>query len=116
MSILSELNVSTALEAVEKVVSGALDYLKDLAISAAQKAVAIIKETSLGTAIMNLISAASQTDGSGSDKFAAVLAAAQKAYQAFVDNGGLKGIFDSVVSVLRQVIQSLFDDFASATK
>lgn len=97
-----------------QVATGAFTYLKGVAITAAQKAVALIKETSLGTAIMNLISAASLTTGTGADKFAAVIAAAEAAYTAFVGAGGLSGLISAGLSVLRQVAQSLFDDFTAA--
>lgn len=105
--------LETIITEAKALASSAADFLKDAAISTAQKAVALIKETSLGTAIANLISAASASDATGAEKFAAVLAAVEKAYAAFVDNGGLSGLISTGLSVLRQAIQSLYDDFAA---
>lgn len=90
-------------------------FLEGVAITAEQKAVALLKETTVGTAVANLISAASSASTAGTTKFAAVVAAGKALYDAFVDNGGLKGLLTSGVSVLRQLVQSLFDDFAAAS-
>ncbi len=94
--------------------SKAVDFLKDVPISAAQKAVAFVKETSLGTAIANLVSAASNSQANGADKFAAVVDAAWDAYEAFIGAGALKGLIDIGLNILRQVVQSIYDDFAAA--
>lgn len=92
----------------------AVDFLKDIPITLTQKAVALLKQTSIGTAVANLISLASLSSAPGQDKFAAVLSAIEGAYNAFVSNGGLAGLIATGVSVLRQLVQSLFDDFAAA--
>lgn len=93
----------------------AIEFLKDVPITAAQRAVALVKETALGTAIANLISAASHGEGmTGAEKFNAVFEKAIAAYRAFTENGGLSGLIATGLSVLRQVIQSLYDDFAAA--
>lgn len=92
----------------------AIDYLKNVPITAGQKAVALIKETSLGTAIANLVSAISHSELSGAEKFNAVFDKAIEAYRAFTDNGGLSGLIATGLSVLRQLIQSMYDDFRSA--
>lgn len=112
-------NIIAAVEvAVEPIIAEAkiwatkaVDFLLDVPITLGQKAVALIKETSLGTAIMNLVSAASTASVPGQDKFAAVLSAAQHAYEAFVGNGGLSGLIAAGVSVLRELIESLVTDF-----
>lgn len=92
----------------------AIHFLADVPITLGQRAVALIKETSLGTAIMNLISAANTSSAPGGDKFAAVLSAVQHAYEAFVGNGGLSGLIAAGVSVLRELIESLVTDFKLA--
>lgn len=94
--------------------SKAVDFLKDVPIMAVQKAVALIKETSLGTAIANLISAASHSDLSGSARFTAVVDKAFDAYTAFVENGGLKGLIALGVSVLRQTVQAIYDNMKAS--
>lgn len=91
----------------------ALTYAKDAAGAALDNFVAFIKETSLGTALMNLISAASSSSASGYDKFAAVLMAGQNAWAAFVDNGGLTGVWAVFKSALTYVVQKLYENFAA---
>lgn len=116
MSIIDDIEIAIEpiIEEAKEWGEKALDFLKDVPITAGQKAVALIKETSLGTAIMNLVSAASHTGLSGSEKFALVFDKAIAAYRAFADNGGLSGLIATGLSVLRQVIQSLVDDFKAA--
>lgn len=109
-----DIDIEPIIEEAKAFAETAIDFLKDVPISAAQKAVALIKETSLGTAIANLISAAHSSNAPGVDKFNAVLNAATKAYEAFVGNGGLSGLIAVGLNVLRQVIQSVFDDFVAA--
>lgn len=89
----------------------AVHYLEGVAISAAQKAVALLKETSVGTAVMNLVSAYAASNIAGSVKFDSVVMAVEGIYAAFVNAGGLKGLLAVGVSVLRQLVQSLVDDF-----
>ncbi|MDR7103008.1 hypothetical protein [Croceicoccus sp. BE223] len=116
MSIIDDIEIAIEpiIEEAKEWGEKALDFLKDVPITAGQKAVALIKETSLGTAIMNLISAASLKDVSGMDKFNAVFDGAVAAYRAFTENGGLNGLIASGMSVLRQLVQSLYDDFKAA--
>lgn len=118
MSILKNIDIDLdPIVADAKALAGrAVDFLADVPIMAVQKAVAFIKETSLGTAIANLISAASHVDDpgvSGIDKFNAVFDAARAAYDAFVENGALDGLIDLGTSVLRQTIQALYDHLKS---
>lgn len=119
MSILGDIKIELdpIIADAKALASKAVDYLKDVAISSAQKAVAFIKESELGTKIMNLISKASlvtDPDVKGADKFNAIVDIAMEAYKAFVGTGILKSIIDTGVNVLRQVIQSLYDDFVAA--
>jgi len=44
----------------------------------------------------------------------AIFDAAIDAYKAFVDNGALSGLISTALNVLRQVIQSIYDDFVAA--
>lgn len=106
-----EIAIDPIIDEAKEWAGKAVDFLIELPIRAGQRAVALIKETSLGTAIMNLISAASMHDVPGQDKFAAVLSAAQGAYKAFVDHGGLAGLIAAGVSILRELIESLVTDF-----
>ncbi len=106
-----EIAVEPIIEEAKALAGKAIHFLADVPITLGQRAVAFIKETSLGTAIMNLISAASNHDVPGQDKFSAVLGAAQGAYKAFTDNGGLSGLIAAGISVLRELIESLVNDF-----
>lgn len=90
-------------------------YAKEIAGTALDMFVAYIKETTLGTAIMNLISAASSSTASGYDKFAAVLAAAKDAWLAFVGAGGVSGVWAAFQSALVSVIQGLYERFFAKT-
>lgn len=109
-----EIDIEPIIEEAKEKALTAVHFLLDVPISAAQKAVALIKETSLGTAILNLISAAHSSQASGQDKFSAVFKAATGAYEVFVGNGGLSGLIAAGLSVLRQVVQSIYDDFIAA--
>lgn len=100
----------------EKLLSEAGIVLKKIAVSITQEAVALVKETSLGTDIMNLISAAASTSYSGVRKFENVIAAAEKGYADFVSGGGLAGLELAGINILRQLVQSLYDDFVAAGK
>lgn len=115
-NILAEVEVAIEpiVEEAKQWAGKAIDFLKEVPITVAQKAVALVKETSLGTAIMNLISAASTVQAPGADKFGAVLSAAEHAYEAFVSNGGLSGLIATGLNILRQLVQSLYDDFRQA--
>lgn len=94
-------------------VATAVDYVKEAASNALDDFVSFIKETSLGTAIMNLISAASSSTASGYDKFAAVLLAGENAWNAFVSNGGVSGIWSVFKSAFTYVVQRLYEGFAA---
>ena len=116
MSILNDIviELDPIIEDAKALASKAVDFLKDVPIMAVQKAVALIKETSLGTAIANLISAASHSELSGMDKFNAVVSKAFDAYNAFVENGGLSGLIQLGVSVLRQTVQAIYDNMKAS--
>lgn len=116
MGILNDITIELdpIIDEAKELAETAIDILKNVPISAAQKAVALVKETSLGTAILNLISAASTSNASGLDKFSAVFDAAKDAYDAFIGAGALKGLIDIGLNILRQIIQSIYDDFAAA--
>ena len=94
-------------------VESAIQYAKEAGSAALDNFISFIKETSLGTAIMNLISAASSSTASGYDKFAAVLLAAQNAWSAFIGNGGLSGVWSVFKSALTYVVQKLYENFAA---
>lgn len=112
-----DIDVDAIIDEAKELASKAVDFLKDVAISAAQKAVALVKETALGTAILNLVSAASHIDDkemSGIEKFNAIFDRVIDAYRAFSDNGGFRGLISTGLNILRQVIQSIYDDFKNA--
>lgn len=90
-------------------------YAKEIAGTALDMFVAYIKETKLGTAIMNLISAASSSSASGYDKFAAVITAAQEAWATFVGAGGVSGVWTQFTSALVSVVQALYQHFIAKT-
>ncbi|MBS7669317.1 hypothetical protein [Croceicoccus gelatinilyticus] len=86
-------------------------YAKEMAGTALDMFVSYVKETKLGTAIMNLISAASSSGESGYVKFAAVITAAKDAWAAFVGAGGVSGVFAQFTSALVYVVQGLYERF-----
>lgn len=88
-----------------------LTYAKEIADTLLGKFIAYVKETKLGAAIMNLISAANSSTASGYDKFAAVLGAAQAAWAAFVSAGGVTGVWAQFTSALVYVVQGLYESF-----
>lgn len=120
-SILTEIetvgsNVIDEIVAEAKSIAGsALVYAKEMAGTALDMFVSYVKETKLGAAIMNLISAASSSNASGYDKFAAVISAAKDAWVAFVGAGGVSGIWAAFQSALVYVVQGLYERFISKT-
>jgi len=91
--------------------TSALAYAHQMAGTALDMFVAYIKETTLGTAILNLISAASASNASGYDKFAAVISAAKDAWYAFVAAGGVSGVWAQFTGALVYVVQGLVERF-----
>jgi len=86
-------------------------YAKEIAGTALDMFISYIKETKLGAAIMNLISAAQASNESGYVKFAAVITAAKDAWLAFVGAGGVSGVWAQFTSALVYVVQGLFERF-----
>jgi hypothetical protein len=120
MNIVTEVKEIAAdvLEAIveegRKLAGSVAAYAKEMAGTALDMFVSYIKETKLGTAIMNLISAAQSSSASGYDKFAAVISAAKDAWLAFVDAGGVSGIWSQFTGALVYVIQGLYERFKAA--
>lgn len=109
-------NLLDEIKAEAKELAGSIVvYAKEMAGTALDMFVSYIKETKLGTAIMNLISAASSSDASGYAKFAAVITAAQEAWGVFVGAGGVSGVFAQFKSALVYVVQALYERFVGKT-
>jgi hypothetical protein len=116
MSILNliEIEIEPIVAEAKALAGKAVTFLATELKSLPLRAIAFIKETSLGTAIANLISAAEASGASGADKLTAVIAAAEKAYAAFVANGGLSGLVTAGASILRALVEVFVADFKTA--
>lgn len=120
MSTLAELlepvkiSIEDIINDAKEVAGEVLEKLKELPMTLIQKAVSLVKETSLGTAIYNLVSAAANSNESGEAKYAAVADKLYGAYQAFQENGGFKGLVAAGVSILRVLIEFAVAEFKNA--
>ena len=120
MSTLAELlepvkiSIEDIIHDAKEVAGEVLEKLKELPMTLIQKAVSLVKETSLGTAIYNLVSAAANSNESGEAKYAAVADKLYGAYQAFQENGGFKGLVAAGVSILRVLIEFAVAEFKNA--
>lgn len=85
------------------------------AVSEADKAVAALKQTDIGTAVANDISAVSSQSLSGAQKFEAVLTNTLPLVLKFVTGGGLSAVEKDVEDIARSLVQSLYNDFKSTT-
>ena len=119
MSIFTEIE-AIATDVIEDIVTEAKElagsivvYAREMAGTALDMFISYIKETRIGTAIMNLISAASSSTASGYDKFAAVITAAKDAWAAFVGAGGVSGVWAAFASALVYVVQALYERFVA---
>ena len=101
-------DVIAQIEAEAKTLAaGAVAYAKPMVGDALDLFVGYVKETTFGTSVANLISAASSSTVSGAEKFAAVLLAAKDAWAAFVGAGGVSGVWAQFKGALVYVVQKM---------
>ncbi len=88
----------------------------DFAMSEVQKAVAVLKATSIGTVVANDISALMNANMSGEQKFASVLASTTPLIVSFLSGKGVAQIaLTQVEDIARELIQSMYNDTKSST-
>lgn len=79
----------------------------------AQKAVAALKNTSVGTAVAADIKALSSSTMTGAEKFEAVVANTLPLVTDLLATGGLKKAETEVADIAREFVQSVFNTVAS---
>lgn len=87
--------------------------VQTFALSEADKVVAALKTTHIGSAIAADIAAVSNKKLSGSQKFAAVLANTIPLVVTYATGGGIKAAADDVSDIARALVQSVFNDTKS---
>ena len=102
-------------EAQHEALKAAADTAEHVALSEAQKAVAVLKTTPVGTAAVDAINAMAATDKTGPEKLEGAVAAVAPAVLDYVQKGGIKAVLADVESVGRELVQSTFDDIKSAS-
>ena len=86
-----------------------------VALSEAQKAVAVLKTTPVGVAAVDAVNSMAATDKTGPEKLEGAVAAVAPAVLDYVQKGGVKAVLADVESVGRELVQSTFDDIKSAS-
>ena len=84
-----------------------------LELTDAQKAVAALKQTSIGGAVAADIEALSSSTMSGAEKFEAVVKNTLPLIVGFLGDNGLKKGVDEVGDISRELVQSVFNTVAS---
>jgi hypothetical protein len=88
--------------------------IEQFVLSEGQKVVATLKETPLGTDAENLISALMNSAVSGSAKMASVVAALVPLTEDLVASGSISGLVNTVEDTVRELAQSIYNDFVAA--
>ncbi|HEX8418964.1 MAG TPA: hypothetical protein VF638_03015 [Sphingomonas sp.] len=85
----------------------------DYALSEAQKAVAALKQTTVGQAVAANIKTIESTSMTGSEKFAKVVADTAPLIVDLANGAGRKVILKDVEDIARQLVQDVFNDVMS---
>lgn len=97
-------------DAVEDIAGNAWDYVDDQI----DKAVAMLKQTHIGTSVLNFISIVDDDDIPGSEKFDKVVSMIMPVIKDFADNGRLDTTADQIEDFARQFVQSAYNDWNKA--
>lgn len=113
------MSVETVLVTIEKSALAALKaaghIVEGIVISEVQTLVARLKETPLGTAVMNTVELLEETGKSGPDKFAELVEKQGPALaKAVNDAGGLHGLGITLESLGAEFFNSVVNDFKAA--
>lgn len=99
---------SKQLEAIKAEAAG-------FAVSEAGKAVAVLKQTSIGSIVAKDIAAMQDKNLSGAQKFAAVVATTAPLVLKYAASGGLVAVLADVEDIARSLVQSVYNDTKSTT-
>jgi len=86
--------------------------LKAFGSSTAAQAVALLKQTDIGTAVANDVSAVESTGQTGAEKFAAVLANTVPLVLKYITGGGIAALESDVVGIASSLVQTVYTDVA----
>lgn len=90
--------------------------VETFALSEGQKLVAAAKETFVGTAVTNIISALESNTMSGAEKMETVVTAAIPLVEKLVASGGIGALVTSVEDFALEFCQSAYNDFKAAAE
>jgi len=99
---------SKQLEAVKAEAAG-------FAVSEAGKAVAVLKQTSIGSIVAKDIAAMQDKNLSGAQKFSTVVANTAPLVLKYATAGGLVAVLADVEDIARSLVQSVYNDTKSTT-
>ena len=94
-------------QAVEDVAEEAVEF----AGGQIDKAVAMLKQTNVGTSVTGIIEAVANEDLSGREKFERVVASSIPILKDFLDNGKLDTTLGDIEDLARQLVQSSYNDW-----
>ena len=86
--------------------------LKAFGGSEAAKVVAALKETDIGTAVANDVSALTNSTLTGAQKFEQVVASATPLVLKYATGGGIAALEADVVGITRALVQTIYTDIA----
>ena len=86
--------------------------LKAFGSSEAAKVVAALKETSIGTAVANDVSALTSSTLTGEQKFEQVVASTTPMVLSYVTGGGIAALEADVIGITRSLVQTIYTDVA----
>lgn len=93
---------------------GTIAAVEAFALTEAQKAVAALKNTLIGSTVAKDIKALSSSTMSGQQKFEAVLTNTLPLITELLSDGGVKKTTKEVEDIGRALVQSVFNDVASS--
>lgn len=84
--------------------------IEQFAVSEVQKAVGVLKTTSIGATVVADIAAAKDTQLSGAQKFEQVFANTVPLVLKYVTGGGVEAVEADVADIARELVQSTYND------
>ncbi|UAK25510.1 hypothetical protein [Sphingomonas nostoxanthinifaciens] len=90
--------------------------VEQFALSETQKVVATLKTTSIGATVTADITALKDSTLTGAEKYEQVVANTAPLVLSYVTGGGLASLASDAADVARELVQSLYNDVASALK
>lgn len=104
--------VLTTSKAIAAAPATAITAVQTFGASETLKIVAALKETSIGTAVANDVSALTNSELSGAEKFAQVLTNTVPLVLELLSGGGVAAVEADVEGIARSLVQMIYTDVA----